>query len=125
MRRSSKTLSMLMLVVYLTSFGAFGFSANGVAHELDHASQQINASIDHDHDGLHLDAKGQSNPEPLSDTEHELLHAASHCHPILGATWSNISGPPDWAALLTWTLLIVSPADPEPPFRPPRSIFAS
>ena len=76
---------------------------------------------DHDHAPL-LDANGDSDSEPLSDTEHQLLESVGHVQPLLIS--SNLDAfekdPPRTTPMLPRLLLLPS-AEIEPLFRPPRT----
>lgn len=110
-----------MLVTFLVmGSGAYGFSAKWVAHELDHTTAL--ALADHSHD-TPLDARdGNSDtPQPLSDSEHRLLHALGHCEPGPHSSFDKPRAITARPAPLLPTLHALHSADPEPSFRPPRS----
>ena len=114
-----KPISLLMLIIFFVmNFGVYGFNSKWVAHELDHNRQTLAASTDH---ALQLDTKGNPNPVPLSDTEHQLLHAADHFQPLLSSANLDAFGelPAQTIPMLS-RLRALPPAELEPPFRPPR-----
>ena len=118
-----KPISLLMLIMFLVmSFGAYGFNSKRLAHELDHDRHALTASIDHDHTPQ-LDAEGNPVPESLSDAEHKLAHAMSHCEQFASSVVSGFGEPPARIAPLLPSLLTLLPAELESPFRPPRSAF--
>lgn len=116
-----QAISLFMLVTFLVmGSGAYGFSSKWVAHELDHAT--VLALADHSHD-TPLDAHDDNPdaPQPLSDSEHRLLHALGYCE---SGPHSSFDKPRAIAARpvpLLPTLQVLLSADPEPSFRPPRS----
>lgn len=116
-----KPISLLMLIIFFVmSFGAYGFNSKWVAHELDHDRHAPTASIDQDH-APQLDAENNPAPEPLSDTEHKLLHALSHCEQSTSSAFNFPGEPPARIVPLLPSLLTLLPAEFAPPFRPPRS----
>lgn len=78
-----KIASLLLLVTFVVmGFGAYGFSSAWLAHEIDHAQQASGEPAGHAHLAP-LDAGSTSHSEPLSDAEHQLLHAYSHADPFV------------------------------------------
>lgn len=122
MRASSrKIVSSLMLMIFLMGLGAHGFNSKWLAHALDHDCQTFGGLADHDH-APGFNANGDPDPEPLSETEHQLLHGAGYVEPLLLS--SSLDGfgalPARVAPMLSrWFALPL--VDLEPPFRPPRS----
>lgn len=114
------TIALLMLAVFLASLGVSGFNSKRLAHELDHGSRTTMAAVDHDHVPP-LSTNGSSDPEPLSDIEHRLLHAVSCCQPLLSSTIKFSWAPPARTISMLSSLPVLPPAELEPPFRPPRS----
>lgn len=123
MRASSrKIVSLLMLVIFLMGLGAYGFNSKWLAHELGHDRQTLDVLADHDH-APQLAANDDPAPEPLSDTEHELLHSAGHVVQLLliSSTLDAFGESPARATPMLSRLLPLPPAEIEPPFRPPRT----
>ncbi len=123
MRGSSRIIiALLMLAVFLAGLGVSGFNSKLLAHELDHDhdSRAAMAVVDHDH-ALPLSTNGSSDPEPLSDIEHRLLHAANHCQPLPSPTVKFFWEPLARTISMLPSLPVLPPAALEPPFRPPRS----
>lgn len=123
MRASSrKIVSLLMLSIFLLGLGAYGFKSKWLAHELDHDRQTLGVLADHDHPPR-LDAKGDPDPGPLSDTEHRLLHSAGHFQPLLiSSILDGFGESPARVTPMLPCLLALPPAEIEPPFRPPRTL---
>ncbi len=118
-----KAISLLMLIMFFVmSFGAYGFSSKWLTHELDHDRHTPTASIDHDHTPQ-LDAEGNPATEPLSDAEHKLLHALSHCEQFACSVLNGLGEPLARIVPVLPSLLSLLPAELESPFRPPRSAF--
>lgn len=118
-----KAISLLMLVMFFVmSFGAYGFNSKWLTHELDHDRHMPTASIDHNQ-APQLDAEGKPAPEPLSDAEHKLLHALSHCEQFASSVLDGLGEPPARIVPMLPSLLTLLPAELESPFRPPRSTF--
>lgn len=117
-----KTVSSLMLFIFLMGFGVSGFSAKLLAHELDHDSHTVGVLAEHDHalaDGASADSKS----EPLGDVEHRLLHAACHCQSLLVGSIPDGIGPSlgqEAPSISRGSAPLT--AEPEPLFRPPRNI---
>ena len=110
-----------MLAIFLVGLGAFSFSPKWLAHELDHDRQTLEVLTDHDH-APQPDSKGGPNPEPLSNTEHELLHSACHLQPLLfSSILCGFGESPARTTLMLSRLLPLPTAEIEPPFRPPRT----
>ena len=99
----------MLTIFFVMSFGAYGFNSKWIAHELDH-----------DH-APQLAAEDNPAPEPLSDVEHKLLHALSHCEQFSSSAFSGLGEPPARIVPLLPSLLTLLPAELESPFRPPRS----
>ena len=120
---SSKIVSLLMLINFLMSLGAYGFNSKWLAHELDHDRQSLGVLADHDH-APQLDAKGDPAPEPLSDIEHQRLHSAGHFQPpLIGSILDAFGESPARVTPLLSRLLALPQVELEPPFRPPRTTF--
>ena len=116
-----KPISLLMLIIFFVmNFGVYGFNSKWVAHELDHDRHVPTASIDHDH-APQLNAENNPDPEPLTDAEHKLLHALSHCEQFTCSAFNVLGEPPARIVPLLPSLLTLLPAELESPFRPPRS----
>lgn len=114
-----KAVSLLMLFTFIVmSFGAYGFSAKWLAHELDHQSHGVLA--DH-HQASPLEAQSQPDSDPLSDAEHKLLHAYCHAEQFVSSVFTGLGEPSVQAAPSRPGLLTLRPSALESPFRPPRS----
>ena len=121
MRGSSRTsIVLLMLAVFLASLGMSGFNSNRLAHDMDHDSRTTMAVADHDH-APPLSTNGNSDPEPLSDSEHRLLHAVNCCQLLPSLTMHFFWKPPARTMPLLSSLPVLPPAEREPLFRPPRT----
>ncbi|HYQ37648.1 MAG TPA: hypothetical protein VER09_01765 [Pseudomonas sp.] len=115
--------SLLIIISLVMGFGAYAFNyAKWLAHELDQdhpafalsGAHDCAASVDHD------DAK----PAPLSDAQHQLVHTVDHGQPPLLSSLPHAFGEsPARAAPLSAYPPALPPAEPETPFRPPRSTF--
>lgn len=116
---SRKVIALIALAVFLASFGASGFSSARLAHDLDHDGQTVGS--DHYHSPP-LSIDGNSDPEPLSDVEHRLLHAVSVCEPFPGSTIPMFWGARARTILALSGSPVLPPVEPEPPFRPPRTV---
>lgn len=109
-----------MLVTFVVmSFGAYGFSSKWFAHEVDHAQHAPNWLASHDHSPP-FDAENAPNSVPMSDAEHQLLHAYNHAEQYIstvfnGLVESTVQVAPTRPYLLTLRLPAL-----ESPFRPPR-----
>lgn len=120
-----KIVSLLMLVTFVVmSFGAYGFSSKWFAHEVDHARQASNLLASHDHSPP-VDAESAPNSVPMSDAEHQLLHACNHAEqyvsPVFnGLVESTVQVAPTKPYLLSLRLPAL-----ESPFRPPRTFSFS
>ena len=121
MRASSKKIvSLLMLVSLLMGFCAYGFNAKWLGHELNHDREMLMASFEHDH-AQPLDIDGDPATQPLTDSEHHLMHAVDHAQPLLagfmlvGLPVISIRTTPLLSRLLALPLVEL-----EPPLRPPR-----
>ena len=108
----------MLIIFFVMGLGAYGFNSKWLAH--DHDREALTASVDHNH-ASQLNAQGNPDPEPLSDTEHKLLHALGHFDPFPGSAFSGLVEPPVRMAPLQPHLLTLLPAELESPFRPPRS----
>ena len=122
MRASSRRIvSLFMLILFLVSFGAYGFNSKWLAHELDHDRQTLDLLVDHDH-APQLDAEGNVDPEAPSDSEHQLLHAAGHFQPhLISAILNGFGEAPVRTTPMLSRLLALPPEEIEPPFRPPKT----
>ena len=118
--RSRITIALLMLAVFLASLGVSAFNSKRLVHELEHDRHITMAVVDHDH-APPLSTNDSSDSEPLSDSEHRLLHALSYCQPLPGATIAFSWDPPVRAISTLSSLPVLPPAELEPPFRPPRA----
>jgi hypothetical protein len=116
-----KAISLLMLIIFFVmGLGAYGFNSKWLAHELDHDREEFAASIDHDH-APQLDVQGNPDTEPLSDTEHKLLHALSHFEQFPSSAFNRLEAPSARTAPLSPGLITLLPAELESPFRPPEA----
>ena len=118
---SRKIVSLLMLIIFLMGLGAYGFNSKWLAHQLDHDRQTLAALADHEHPPQ-LDAADDPAPEPLSDTEHQFVHAAGHFEPLLiSSIFDWFGDPPAQVTPMPSRFFALPPAELEPPFRPPRT----
>ena len=121
MRHSSRTIvALIILVIFVASLGVSGVSSKRLAHELDHDGGAAMSVVDHDH-APPLITDGSTGPEPLSDIEHRLLHAANHLQPLPSSTIEFSWEPPAHMMPLSSSLPVLPAAELEPPFRPPRN----
>lgn len=124
MRRPYRqAISLLLLVTFFVmGSGAYGFSSKSMAHELDHAT--VAASADHSHEASLVDGR-DDNPDdarqPLSDSDHRLLHALGHCDPGPSSFFDQPRAFVARSATLLASLPVVLSADPVLSSRPPRS----
>lgn len=117
-----KAVALLMLIIFMMGLGAYGFNPKWLAHEIDHHREALTASIDHDR-APQLNAQGD--PEPVSDTEHKLLHGLGHFEQVPSSIFNGLGEPPARTVPLLPSLLTLLPAELESPFRPPRSTSLS
>ena len=117
-----KTISLLMLIVsFVMSISAYGFNSKWLAHEFDHDRQTLDVLADHDH-APQIDANSDPDPEPLSDSEHQLSHFSSHLQPLpISSILDGFGEAPGRTTPMLSRLLALPPAEIEPPFRPPRA----
>ena len=115
-------IALLMLAVFLASLGVSGFNSKRLAHDLDHDhdGRAVMAVVDHQH-ASPLGTNGSSDPEPLSDIEHRLLHAVHYYDPLPSSTVTVFWEPRARTMPVLSGLAVLPPAEPEPPFRPPRT----
>ena len=115
-----KSVSILMLVIFVMGLCAHGFNSKWLAHEIDHHREMLLASIDHGHAAQ---PNPEDSPEPIasSDAEHRLLHALGHFESVSSAAFNDFGEPPARMGPLLLSLLAPSLAELESPFRPPRS----
>ena len=106
----------------MTGIGGRGFNSKWVAHEIEEHESRLafSQSIDHPQANLPGDIS-EHDQKSLSETEHHLLHSASHCElspiPTLGAIPLVSCG----FARSSLILQTIPPSKPERTFRPPRS----
>ncbi len=111
---------LLLITFFVMGSGAHGFSSKWLAHELDHVA--VAASIDHSHEALFdVHDDNPDAPQPLSDSEHRLLHALGHCEPGPNPFFDGPRASPAQSVPLLPTPQVVLSTDPESSFRPPRS----
>ena len=113
-----------MLAMFLASLVVSGFNSKQLAHELAHDSRTSTtmAAADHNHDhALPLSTNDNSNPEPLSDIEHRILHVVHYYDPLPSSNVTFIGAPPARTKPLLLSMTALPPAEREPPFRPPRT----
>ena len=115
-----KSVSLLMLVVFVMGLCAHGFNSKWLAHEFDHHRELLLAPIDHGHAALPTPG-GTPEPVPSSDAEHRLLHALGHFESVSSAAFNDFGEPSARTGPLLLSLLAPSLAELESPFRPPRS----
>ena len=124
MRAPHRTaVSLLMLVSLVMGFGAYAFNySKWLAHELGQSHPTLALSSAHDC-AAPLDNDG-AKPAPLSDAQHQLVHTVDHGQPPLLSSLPHALGEsPARAVPLSAYPLALSPAEIEPPFRPPRTTF--
>ena len=117
-----RTVWFLMFVMLMTGVGVWSFGSRWVSHELEHDSNFILANpVNHSH-GHQPDDFGAPDKEPLSETEHQLLHAASHfAEPFPLPAMSGIPAVPS-GSFQSWFVLRTPPTTKfERTFRPPRN----
>ena len=122
MRASSRTIvSMFMLILFLAGLGANSFNSKQLAHELDHDRQSLAVLADHEH-AQQPGAGSHADPEPPSDSEHQLSHFSSHLQPLLISSMpDSFGGVPTRMTPMLSRLLALPLAQIDPPFRPPRA----
>jgi hypothetical protein len=124
MRASTrKSISLLMLIISVVmSLGAYGFNSKWLAHELDHDQQALPTLADHDHSLAQVAQGNDLDPEPLSATDHQLLHASEHLQtPLIGSHFDRFKGPSAQMGPPPPPLLAPSQVELGRLFRPPRS----
>lgn len=124
MRAPHRTaVSLLMLVSLVMGFGAYAFNySKWLAHELGQSHPTLTLASAHDR-AEQLE-RADEKPAPLSDAQHQLVHTIDHGQPPLLSTLPHAFGEsPARAAPLSAYPLALSPAEVEPPFRPPRTTF--
>ena len=126
MRGSSRTIvAVLMLMVFMVSLAAYSFNANWLAHEIDHNRHSAGTLVD-GIDVIQLGGQSDAGHEKLSDSEHQLLHAAGHVQPAMASSTFNglVTLPTNIiiSHLRSFDLPLV---ELEPPLRPPRSSVRS
>ena len=110
-----------MLILFLGGLGTYGFNSKWLAHEFDHDRQTLDVLADHDH-APQIDANSDPDPEPLSDSEHQLSHFSSHLQPLpISSILDGFGEAPGRTTPMLSRLLALPPAEIEPPFRPPRA----
>jgi hypothetical protein len=121
MRYSSRTIILLLIfVTFLASIGTRSCNLDWLAHDVDHGSQATIAASSHDHSPLPY-TKGGSDQKPMSDMEHQLLHAVSDGHLFMGMA-IKLAWVPSAQTMLTLSSSPVLPlAALDPPFRPPQA----
>lgn len=99
---------------------AFHFNSARFAHDLDHDIHTFEMADNHVHTSLFDDDEPAS--QPLTDTEHQLLHSVGHFQPFL--TNSIFHGYGDLSVQIAPVIihiLLLPLAEIEPLFRPPRN----
>ena len=117
-----RTVWFLMVVMLMTGVGARGFDSSWVSHELELVGKfPLTGSVNYDH-GHQSSNSGAPDKEPLSETEHQLLHAASHfAEPFPLPAMSGIPAVPS-GSFQSWFVLRTPPTTKfERTFRPPRN----
>lgn len=112
-----QAVSLFVLITFsVMNLGAYGFSSKWISHELDHAVAF--ASADHVHE---VQDASSNTPQPLSDSEHHLLHALGHCQPGPHLSLEPYRASPLRLTLFMPELHAMRSTDPRYSFRPPRS----
>ncbi len=120
----SKIVALFMLILFLTGIGANSFSSNRLAQELEHNAQTRDL-LAHGHHSPQPDTQGTTDAEPLSDSEHLLIHFSSLLQlPLVNANLSTIAQSPVRTLPALSRLLTLPLAPVEQPFRPPRAILS-
>lgn len=111
---------LVILIMLMTSIGARGVNLYWMSHEFVHERVPALAkSTDHLPAQQLSDAK-EHGQESLSETQHQLLHSASHVEPAHIPALSEISAVNAGDIVFWLTLQAVPPSIPERTFRPPR-----
>jgi hypothetical protein len=68
----------LMLVMFLTNLGAWGYSGAHLAHEIDHIGKMDLGATAHEHDRHHDGTYALDDDDDSSVAAHQVLHAVDH-----------------------------------------------
>jgi hypothetical protein len=116
----NRKIAFAVLVLFLTSLGAWSFNAKRLSHDMGHGASVIQlTAVDHAGDHHHGDASDDH--DGLSDAEHSLLHAAGQVQPFPLSAFAWV--PPTHGGAVR-SLFVPPPlahSTREPPFRPPRT----
>ena len=113
-----------MLVVFLTSLGAWSFNVQRMAHEWEHAGHPLHAATaDHGEHHHHDADDAATGAATTSDADHKLLHGIGLLQPGPLATF--LWQPATLAGAIPAAVIPpkVAHATREPPFRPPRTLI--
>ena len=115
-----KSVSILMLVIFVMGVCAHGFNSKWLAHEFEHHNEMLFQSIDLGHAPQ---PSSEDNPEsaPSNDAEHKLLHALGHFESVSSSPVSALGDLSARVPPLLLSLLAPPPAEIESLYRPPRS----
>lgn len=126
-----REIAIATLVLFLTGLATWSFSAQRISHELAHDSHAMLVAVHaHDHDAAHIhhadhaDDDGPDDKSLLSDTEHNLLHAAAVLQPVPLPAYAWQPPIQDSARHARFIPPDFAPATREPPFRPPRHLLS-
>lgn len=110
------TLFMLLLILGQSTYWAG--SLNSLAHALDHEKTGLVAPLEERH-GHVLHGNGVPDPDPVSETEHNLLHQIEHSQlaPSFVSSQRVLAG---MAMMVVPPLLYMGQRRNERMFRPPR-----
>ena len=110
--------TLLMLLLILGQSTCWTGSFNSLAHALDHEKTGLVAALE-GHHGHVLHGNGVPDPDPVSETEHNLLHQIEHSQlaPLSVSSQRVLAG---MAVLVASPLLYMGQRRNERMFRPPR-----
>lgn len=118
-----RRIAFAVLVVFLTSLGAWSANTKRMAHDAGHDSLMAHlVPIEHADTHHHGDTGRGGDHDTLSDAEHSLLHAAGQVQPVPLSSFAWV--PPQHVGAIRSFFIppLVAHSSREPPFRPPRII---
>lgn len=119
----TKHIAFLLFVMLMTNLGVWGFSANRLAHELEHNGMAQAASSHqhaHQHAGnaIHDD---DDDDDPPGASQHRVLHAVDHLQFFPGTAFGGaFVAAVASATQMRFTEQSLPLPTFDPPFRPPR-----